>query len=168
MTKMTFLDAVLNSLKSSQADDRRPRDSLTLWKPRSELEAELVEKAVWMSKEHLIKGQRLAAKLFVFAEKAARGELEAVHGKYDGFPVFEHKAGKLGKGCWYVYIAWANSKSCVLQVCEGKKRDEAKRRARIWIGRCPNQKAHGEPCLINLNGDVLEPPSPSDDAGEGH
>lgn len=167
MAKRTFLDAVLNSLNSPRADTRSKRESLSLWKPRFELEAELVEKAVWMSKVHLIKGQRLAARLLVFAEKVAAGEVEAVHGKYKGFPVLEHKVGKLGKGCWYVYISWANSKSCVLQVCEGKNRDEAKRRARIWIGRCQNEKAHGAPCLVNINGDVLEPPSRSDGAGEG-
>lgn len=61
------------------------------------------------------------------------------------FPVLEVPLKFSG---YTMYLATAGCKACVLLVSDRRSREEACRRARAWIRKCPNFPLHGDPQVI--------------------
>lgn len=146
----------INAIEESE--EKLLSEVISVWKERNERESELVTKSLrLLSMGSTRKAYSIVSRTFLLTQQVARGQVEAMNREYGGFPLLEHEMGKISKQRWFTYIACVNSKTCLLLLVEGQQREEAKRRALIWIEKCPNRATHGQPVFVDLLGRVLEP-----------
>jgi hypothetical protein len=156
-----FMAALLKHVTSISEFQGGLTANISIWKERNEHESELVLKTLkLMEMRPRRKAHAMVARTFLLAERVAGGEVEAMNRNYPGFPVLEHEIGTIRKRKWYVYIAYVNSKTCLLLLTEGQQRDLAKHRALIWIEKCPDREAQGQPVFVDLLGRELSASAP--------
>jgi hypothetical protein len=150
----------LAKAKGEAADDRTEDPRISVWKESSEQDNELVMKGRKMVARAANPDEAYEAlsRAWNLAQNVADNEVEAVNGKYGGFPVLEVQIGTLRRKPWFIYVSAANGKSCLLLISEAINRDQARGRALVWIEKCQNRHQHGDPVFISLDGTLLEPP----------
>jgi hypothetical protein len=153
----SFVSSLIKHVKKQEEEeDETNFEAVSVWRRKRELENEFVTKARHMITQDPWRAYKAISKSMLLADQVARGELEIMNEKYPGFPILEFQVGKLKGKPWFNYLTWVSAKSCFLLLSEGRCREEARRRALIWMEHCKNKSTHGQPVFIDLTGKMLE------------